>query len=100
ITSRKGNDMAGLKQDDFRVYEEGGAQDITVFHAEDVPASIGLIIDDSGSMQDKRADVINAALAFVGASNPEDEMFVVNFNEQVYLGLPPPIRFTNDLDQL
>jgi VWFA-related protein len=100
ITDSRGRPVSGLKQDDFRVYEEGRVQDITAFHAEDVPASIGLIIDNSGSMQNRRTDVANAALAFVGASNPEDEVFVVNFNERVYLGLPPSIRFTNDLDQL
>jgi Ca-activated chloride channel family protein len=51
-------------------------------------------------MRDKRADVAKAALAFASASNREDEMFVVNFNERVYQGLPPQIRFTNDLDQI
>jgi hypothetical protein len=64
---------------------------LTLFNAEDVPASIGLIIDNSSSMRDKREDVANAVLAFANASNPEDEMLVVKFNERVYPGLPPSI---------
>jgi Ca-activated chloride channel family protein len=51
-------------------------------------------------MMNKRDDVVNAALAFVGASHPQDEMFAVNFNERVYLGLPPSIRFTSERDQM
>jgi Ca-activated chloride channel family protein len=100
VTESGGRHVSGLKARDFRVYEEGQLQDITLFSPEDVPASIGLIIDNSASMHDKRDAVATAALAFVGASNPQDEMFVVNFNENVYLGLPASIQFTNDLDQL
>jgi Ca-activated chloride channel homolog len=92
--------VSGLKQADFHIYEENRLQDIKLFTAEDVPASVGLITDNSGSMHNKRADVAKAALAFVGASNSEDEMFVVHFNEKVYLGLPPTIAFTNDLGQI
>jgi VWFA-related protein len=100
VTDPKGRHVSGLKRSDFQIYEENRLQDITLFKAEDVPASIGLIIDNSGSMHDKRAAVAKAALAFAASSNSEDEMFVVNFNEKVYQGLPPEIRFTNDLDQI
>jgi VWFA-related protein len=100
VTDSKGRHVSGLRAGDFHIYEENRLQDIKLFSAEDVPASVGLIIDNSGSMRDRRADVAKAALAFASASNPEDEMFVVNFNEKVYLGLPPSIRFTNDLDQI
>jgi len=100
VTDGKDRHVSGLKASDFHIYEENRLQDIKLFKAEDVPASVGLIIDNSGSMQDKRADVAKASLAFASASNSEDEMFVVNFNEKVYLGLPSSIRFTNDLDQI
>jgi Ca-activated chloride channel family protein len=98
VTDGKGRHVSGLRRGDFHIYEENRLQDITLFYPEDVPASVGLIIDNSSSMRNKRADVAKAALAFAGASNSEDEMFVVNFNENVYLSLPPAIRFTNDLD--
>ena len=100
VTDGKGRHVSGLNASEFQIYEENRLQDIKVFHAEDVPASVGLIIDNSGSMINKRADVIKAALAFAGASNAEDEMFVVSFNENVFMGLPSSIRFTNDLDQI
>lgn len=100
VTDGKGRHVTGLKTGDFHVYEDNRLQDIKLFIAEDVPATVGLIIDNSGSMRPKRADVVQAALAFAGASNSEDEMFVVNFNEKVYLGLPSAIRFTNDADQI
>jgi Ca-activated chloride channel family protein len=100
VTDSKGRHVSGLKQSDFQVYEENRLQDITLFNAEDVPASVGLIIDNSGSMYRKRAVVAKAAVAFAESSNVEDEMFVVNFNEKVYRGLPREIQFTNDIDQI
>jgi Ca-activated chloride channel family protein len=100
VTDSRGRYVSGLKASDFRILEGNRPQDIKLFKAEDVPASVGLIIDKSGSMIDRHADVAKAALAFASASNPEDEMFVVNFNERVYLGLPDSIPFTNDLNQI
>lgn len=96
VTDGKGRQVSGLGMRDFRVFEEGRLQEVTLFRAEDTPASVGLIIDNSGSMHDRRADVEKAAFEFVGASNPGDEMFVVNFNENVYFGLPRATAFTND----
>ena len=69
VTDGKGRHVSGLQASDFHIPEENRLQDITLFNAEDVPASVGLIIDNSGSMSDKRADVAKAALAFVDASN-------------------------------
>jgi len=100
VTDNRDRHVSGLKASDFRILEENHLQQITLFAAEDVPASLGLIIDNSSSMHDKRGDVAQAALAFANASNPEDEMFVVNFNERVYLGLPPSLPFTNDLEEI
>src|SRR6185369_8332397 len=82
------------------VDEEGWPQDITLFRAEDIPVSVGLVIDSSGSMRAQRAAVDKAALDFISASNPEDEMFVVNFNENIYFGLPRSTPFTNNVDVL
>jgi len=98
VTDRRGRSVTGLQGSDFQIDEEGRAQDVALFDATDVPASVGLIVDNSGSMADKRAEVIGAALAFVAASNPRDEMFVINFNEHAYMGLPVP--FTSDARQI
>jgi VWFA-related protein len=100
VTDGRGRHAAGLTAGDFRLFEDGRPQEITLFNAGDVPASVGLIIDNSGSMLDKRAEVTAAAMSFIGASHADDEMFVVNFNEQAYLGLPASIRFTNDVARL
>jgi len=70
------------------------------FSHDDVPVTIGLVIDGSGSMRPKRSDVIAAALAFARSSNVEDQMFVVNFNEHVSMGLPANMPFTNNAAQL
>ena len=69
-----------------------------MFKREDIPISVGLVIDNSGSMRDKREKVNAAALAFVEASNPEDEAFVVNFNDDYYLDLDKD--FTNNVGEL
>ena len=88
VRNEKGGFVSGLQKQDFRVDEDGRPQNIGSFQHEDVPVAIGLVVDDSGSMKRKRSDVAAAALAFVQSSNPEDEMFVVNFNEHVTFGLP------------
>jgi VWFA-related protein len=100
VTDGKGRHVPGLQASDFHVYEENRLQDINLFRAEDIPATVGLIIDSSGSMLSKRDDVTKAALVFANASNADDEIFVVKFNERVYMGLPSSIPFTNDLDQI
>jgi len=75
-------------------------QEIKVFKREDVPVSMGLIIDNSGSMRDKRAKVEAASLALAKDSNPEDEAFVVNFNDEAFLDLPHGKDFTSDFKEL
>src|SRR5205085_9585105 len=79
-----------------KVFENGQPQRLKIFHREDVPVSLGILIDDSGSMMSKRARVEAAALEMVRNSNREDEVFVVNFNDDAYLDVP----FTNDLHKL
>jgi Ca-activated chloride channel family protein len=92
--------VSGLNQDDFQVYEDGVLQPIKYFSHEDVPVTIGLVVDNSGSMKPKRNDVITAALAFARSSNPQDQMFVVNFNERVSFGLADNLSFTDQVAQL
>lgn len=92
--------VTGLTAENFHIYEDGHEQKIKIFQAEDTPATLGLVIDNSGSMANKRRDVVTAALAFIGASQRDDEMFVVDFNRKPWLGLPVSTAFTNDVAQL
>jgi Ca-activated chloride channel homolog len=92
--------VSGLDKDDFQVYEDGVLQPIKNFSHEDIPVTVGLVVDNSGSMSPKRRDVIAAALAFARSSNPQDQMFVVNFNERVSFGLPDNTPFTDQVSQL
>ncbi len=100
VRDSKGLPVAGLNKDDFEVLEDKVPQQIESFSHEDVPVTVGLVIDNSGSMRSKRIDVINAALAFASSSNPEDQVFVVNFNEHVSMGLPANLQFTGNQKQL
>ena len=88
----------GLKEENFRVLEDKVEQKLSLFKREDVPVSMGLIIDNSGSMRDKRPRVNEAAITLVQASNPQDEAFVVNFNDDFYLDLDKD--FTNSIPEL
>jgi len=96
VTDRQGGFVSDLAEQNFAVYENGVPQRIRLFRNEDIPVTVGLVVDQSTSMQSKLAEVSAAARTFVRSSNPDDEMFVVNFNEKVSLGLPGSIRFTNN----
>ncbi|HUI43208.1 MAG TPA: VWA domain-containing protein [Terriglobia bacterium] len=96
VTNRRGDFVSGLRAQNFQVYEAGRPQPITLFEPEDVPVTVGLVVDNSGSMGPKRPGVVAASLAFVASSNPGDQMFVVNFNQRVLLGLPSSMPFTSD----
>ena len=100
VRNRKGISVSGLAQEDFQVYENGVVQPIKSFKHEDIPVTVGLVVDNSGSMSPKRPEVVLAALAFARSSNPEDQMFVVNFNENVSLGLPSHMPFTGKTSDL
>jgi len=100
VVDKNGHLVTDLPESDFAVYENDIQQVIKVFRREDVPVSLGLIIDNSGSMRDKRAKVAAAALALVKASNKDDEVFVVNFNDDAYLDLPNGKDFTNNISEL
>ena len=87
VVDEKGQFVPGLTADNFRVFEDKVEQKISVFSKEDIPVTMGLVIDNSGSMREKRPQVNAAALSFVRTSNSADEVFVVNFNDEYYLDL-------------
>lgn len=100
VRDRTGSFVSDLGQQNFTVYEDGVPQTIKLFRHEDTPVTVGLVVDHSGSMRSKLDNVIAAATAFAQSSNAEDELFVVNFNENVSLGLAEGTLFTNDRDKL
>jgi VWFA-related protein len=100
VTDRTGHLVTDLPPDAFSLRENSVPQRIKSVKREDVPVALGLVIDNSGSMTPRRAQVEAASLALVQASNPDDEVFVVNFNDEAYLDLPPGVAFTHNLDLL
>lgn len=88
--------ITNLDKSAFTVFEDGKLQNIISFHHVDIPVDMGIVIDNSGSMREKRAKVNQAALNLVRSSNPKDEVFVVNFNDEQYLDQD----FTNNLLKL
>ncbi len=88
--------IMGLDPDNFRVFEDKVEQEIITFSSEDVPISIGVIFDCSGSMSDKFGKAREAAVEFLKTGNPEDEFFLVSFNERAELTSP----FTNSVEDL
>jgi Ca-activated chloride channel family protein len=96
VVDKEGHLVVSLPQSAFTIYENGAKQGIKMFRREDVPVSLGLVIDNSASMHDKRAKVASAALALVAASNPEDEVFIMNFNEETSL----ETDYTNNIKTL
>ncbi len=88
VVDKQGRMIDNLPEKDFLVQEDGVPQKLSVFSHADIPVTMGIDIDDSGSMRDKRAAVNEAALTFVKTSNPDDQVFVVNFNDEYYLDTP------------
>ena len=95
VIDKEGKFVENLKEENFRVYEDGVQQKIDLFKREDIPVTMGMVIDNSGSMRVKRPEVNAAALTLVQTSNPDDEVFVVNFNEDYYLDQQSD--FTNNI---
>jgi Ca-activated chloride channel homolog len=96
VQDDKNHLVTNLDRGAFTVFEDGKQQSIVSFHHEDIPVAMGIVIDNSGSMREKRNKVNQAALNLVRSSNPRDEVFVVNFNDEYYLDQD----FTNDLLKL
>jgi Ca-activated chloride channel family protein len=95
VVDSRGGFVSGLVKENYSVYENGQPQKIEYFHQEDLPVTVGLVIDNSGSMIPRRSDVISAAIAFVHASNRLDQMFVVTFNDQPKFALAQDEPFTS-----
>jgi len=85
VMDKEGRLINGLTKENFQIFEDKVQQEIKLFKHEDVPVSLGLVIDNSGSMRNKRERVNSAALSFVRESNSEDETFIVNFDDAAYL---------------
>lgn len=101
VTDANGQIVAGLTADDFRVFDNGRRQPITMFRGGDVPATVGLIVDNSQSMRGKLPAVNAAIAAFAGSSRPDDELFVVGFNDAArLLTMPGGKLFTSDIGEL
>ena len=100
VKDAAGGFVSGLTKDQFKVFENGKPQEISQFANSDIPVTAGIAVDQSGSMRPKRAQVVTAALVFIQASNPMDEMFVVNFNEKPRRGLPDDVLFSDNVQQL
>ena len=98
VADAHGQPVPNLNQDNFHVYENNVEQKISLFSSADIPVTMGLVIDNSASMKEKRAQVNAAALTFVRTSNPQDEAFVVNFNDEYYLDTEHD--FTSDINEL
>ena len=96
VLNSKGELVNDLTKRNFKVFDDKVPQTILSLQHQDTPVSIGLLVDDSGSMSSKRAAVVSAALDLIKASNPQDETFVINFSDQAYLDQD----FTSNLAKL
>jgi VWFA-related protein len=96
VQDKSGHLVTNLTEGQFQVFDNNAPQPLKLFKREDVPVSLGLIIDSSGSMRDKRARVEAAAITLVKESNKEDEVFIVNFNDEAFLDQP----FTSDIKKM
>ena len=96
VVDKNGRLVTNLGRTAFKVYENGAEQELRIFRREDVPVSLAIVIDNSGSMRDKRQKVEAASVALVKASNPQDEVMVVNFNDEAY----EDVQFTNDMKRM
>ena len=85
VIDNKQHIITNLEKGSFTVFEDGHPQTITSFRHEDIPVAMCIVVDNSGSMREKREKVNAAALNLVRASNPNDEVCVVNFNDEYYL---------------
>jgi VWFA-related protein len=100
ILDQNGDFVSGLTVDNFRVYEDGRLQRVSLFQREDTPVAVGLVVDHSRSMGPNLAEVATAILSFAQSSNPQDEMFVVDFSDSNSLELPSGNPFTHDPAEL
>lgn len=96
VLNENGQLVTDMNRDDFKVFEDGVLQTVASFQHQDLPVSMGILVDNSGSMRDKRAAVNTAALDLVKASNRDDETFIVNFSDEAFIDQD----FTSDIGKL
>src|SRR5271154_5737439 len=100
VKDRDGSTVLGLSKENFTVLEDGRPQPVTVFDRNDLPVTVGILVDESRSMTSKRTDVLTAAQIFIEESNRQDQIFVLNFNDRVTAGLPRDMLFSDSVPQL
>lgn len=100
VKDSQGSLVPGLPKESFRVIENGRTQPITIFDNRDIPVAVGILVDESRSMTPKRHAVLTAAELFIQESNPQDQIFVLNFSDTVERGLPKGELFSDNLDEL
>jgi len=100
VKDKDGHPVPNLTRENFTILEDRRPQPITVFDHNDLPVTVGILVDESRSMSPKRAEVLTAAQTFITESNPHDQVFVLNFNDKVTPGLPPGVLFSDKLSDL
>lgn len=100
VKNARGGFVSGLSAGNFRVFDNGRPQPITVFDRGDEPVTVGILLDESFSMAPRQTAVVRAALTLIEQSNLRDQVFVLHFNENVRRGLPDSVLFSDNLDQL
>ncbi len=100
VKDSRGGFVSGLAKENFRIFDNGRPQQITVFAHDDVPITLGILVDESRSMTPKRSEVLTAAETFIQENNPQDEIFILHFNDWVRRGLPPDVLFSDDIQRL
>ncbi len=95
VTDRDGRFVTGLEKENFKITEDKIPQDIAYFSSEDIPVSVGIVFDVSGSMKDKLKTAVQAAITFLKNGSPDDEYFLVEFSDK-----PTGSAFTNDIAKL
>jgi len=100
VTNSRGGFVTGLSAGNFRVFDNGRLQPITVFDNGDEPVTVGILMDESFSMAPMRGAVVTAAMTLIEQSNPHDQVFVLHFNDTVKRGLPDSIPFSDNIHEL
>jgi Ca-activated chloride channel family protein len=95
VTADDGRFVSGLEKENFKIYEDKVPQEIAYFSSEDIPVSVGIIFDVSGSMKDKLKTAVDAAFTFIKGGSPDDEYFVIEFADR-----PIGTQFTSDITKL
>jgi Ca-activated chloride channel family protein len=100
VLDKAGQSIQGLDKQAFRIEEDGKPQQISFFAGEDSPATIGLVLDSSASINSKHTEIQKAARRFIHSMHPRDQVFVLRFSERLYWMLPGELPFTDNIDLL